>query len=428
MKLNPLTDRISEEIEYICKLLYETLKVPVYFMDTVNHIVFTFAYDQILNPLYEDKTSYFIKLFEVASESNRRPTTNFSTFHVEDKEPIMRSGLFSENYLSVPFFYEHLYRGRFIMGPSAPFYMPSGQIDHLMGIHEIPFNLKRILTAYLSAMPIIDYNRLLRISQLIYYMIYKETLDLPRLLEKSSSLVDLATQMSHQYDQTVSSNRIQTFFHHTLEHENHILQCIREGNMTLLSKAIDQAQDGEPGILSRDNPLRSQKNLGICLVTLATRAAIEGGLNTEQAFTLSDLYIQEIERVNNVNDLSVLRNQMLHDFTNQVIRLKQAAYSKPIAQSLQLIVNRLYEPLTISELAKAVSLSAHYFADRFKKEVGLPVMTYIQRQKIEEAKRLLTSSNYSILEVSNILGYHDQSHFTKLFQKWVGVTPRKYRK
>lgn len=410
--MDNFTHILPEETDYICKLLYEILKVPICFMDHEDQIILSFSHDHIPNPLYLDKAAHFIALFE----------------HTKyDKEPVIRSGLFSENYVSVSLFVDDNYLGRYIIGPSVPFYFTSVQIDTLMNSNHLPLNRKRAITTYLSAMPNIDYNRLIRISQMLYYLIYNKILDTTNLIEKSGSIQHIHDQMHQKFELKVSTNRMQTFFHHTLEHENLLLQSIREGDLARLTKVMDQSLDGESGILSRDNPLRSQKNLGICMVTLVTRAAIEGGLNSERAFTLSDLYIQELENTHDIKDLHQLSNRMLYDFTNQVNRHKQNTYSKSIKQCLHLISNQLYEPLTLSELAKSVGLSAHYFAECFKKEVGLPVMTYIQKEKIEEAKRLLTSSTHSILEISDFLDFHDQSHFTKTFAKWTGSTPRKYR-
>lgn len=420
MDSNPSNTQLPVDTEYICNMLYETLKVPVYFMDNQDVIIYSFANDQVPNPLYENKVRYFIQIFQ---------NTEYDT------EPVIRSGQFLENYISISLLLtdeksstnEQVYQGRFILGPSTPFYITTAQMDDLMNKHQIPFNRKRVLTTFLHAMPVIEYRRLISISQIIYYLAYHKHLDIPKLLEKSSAYLDITAQIHHQYALTVSSNRIQTFFHHSMNHENQVLQCIREGNIQQLKKVAYQALDGQNGTLSKTNPLRGQKNLEICLVTLATRAAIEGGLHAEKALTLSDLYIQEIEITNDIKDLHLLSNQMIYDFTNQVRQLKEATYSKTIAMSLQIISDQLYEPLTISSLATAVGLSTHYFAARFKKEMGVPVMTYIQNEKTEEAKRLLTSSNFSLLEISNILGFHDQSHFTKLFQKRTGMTPRKYR-
>ncbi|MEH7313803.1 helix-turn-helix domain-containing protein, partial [Priestia megaterium] len=72
-------------------------------------------------------------------------------------------------------------------------------------------------------------------------------------------------------------------------------------------------------------------------------------------------------------------------------------------------------------------LHPNYLSKIFKKEVGKSVSQYIQEQRIEEAKKLLQLSNYTISEISTLLNFHDQSYFTTTFKKILGVTPKQYR-
>lgn len=90
---------------------------------------------------------------------------------------------------------------------------------------------------------------------------------------------------------------------------------------------IQQPVEGRAGTLAGDS-LRQQKNLIICTATLVTRAAIRGGLNPEQAFTLSDLYIQKAELMTDLLSLTRLNAQMVLDFTKRVDDEK-TAYTIP---------------------------------------------------------------------------------------------------
>ena len=73
-----------------------------------------------------------------------------------------------------------------------------------------------------------------------------------------------------------------------------------------------------------------------------------------------------------------------------------------------------------------INLSPQYISSLFKKEVGVSLSEYILKCKIDEAKYLLTHTNYSILEISTLLCFHDQSYFTKTFKRFTGITPKKY--
>jgi AraC family transcriptional regulator len=82
------------------------------------------------------------------------------------------------------------------------------------------------------------------------------------------------------------------------------------------------------------------------------------------------------------------------------------------------------EPLRLCDIARAAHLSRSHFARAFRISTGLSVMTYLRRLRIEKAKAQLIGSEASIAEVSAMLGFAHHSHFTRLFRREVGMTPR----
>jgi AraC-like DNA-binding protein len=72
-------------------------------------------------------------------------------------------------------------------------------------------------------------------------------------------------------------------------------------------------------------------------------------------------------------------------------------------------------------------LSAHHFAHAFKQSTGLPPHRYVLEQRMARAEQLLEGSN-SILEISHILGFCSQAHFTRTFTREIGLSPGCYRR
>ncbi|MNC36171.1 HTH-type transcriptional activator Btr [compost metagenome] len=91
------------------------------------------------------------------------------------------------------------------------------------------------------------------------------------------------------------------------------------------------------------------------------------------------------------------------------------------------IFNHLYEDISLSRLAEIAGLNASYLSQLFKKETGLAVSDYIQRERIEEAKRLMELPGITLSDIAIRLHFNDQSYFTKVFKKYTGKTPRQYR-
>ncbi len=98
---------------------------------------------------------------------------------------------------------------------------------------------------------------------------------------------------------------------------------------------------------------------------------------------------------------------------------------------LQIVINYINDYLNrdlhLAELAKLVQISPYYFGRLFKQSTGLAPHQYVTKCRIKKAKELLKISDLSIAYISQQVGFHDQSHFSKTFGRIVGVTPKKYR-
>jgi len=85
------------------------------------------------------------------------------------------------------------------------------------------------------------------------------------------------------------------------------------------------------------------------------------------------------------------------------------------------------QDLRLWELAALAGMSPHYFCELFKASTGLTAYQYVLQCRIEHAKRCLRNPELSVGDAGVAAGFADQSHFTKVFRRKVGVTPMKYR-
>lgn len=181
------------------------------------------------------------------------------------------------------------------------------------------------------------------------------------------------------------------------------------------------------GILS-DNALNNLKYHFVITVALVARYCIEGGMEHETAYNLSDLYIQKADKCNKASDISKIHKDMTYDYANRMRLLrKNKIYSKPISQCIDYIYNNLHTRIYITDLAKCTGLNVNYLSRLFKKETGCTVTEYIQMRKIATAKNMLKYSNYTPSMISSILSFPNQSYFIETFKKLCGMTPKKYQ-
>jgi AraC family transcriptional regulator len=99
-----------------------------------------------------------------------------------------------------------------------------------------------------------------------------------------------------------------------------------------------------------------------------------------------------------------------------------------LTRVLEHIGANLGRDLTITELAALAHMSPHHFSLRFKRSMGTTPHQWIVRARVREAGRLLRARRMPVAEVALALGFASQTHFTDVFRRATGVTPRHYQR
>ena len=215
--------------------------------------------------------------------------------------------------------------------------------------------------------------------------------------------------------------------HNTFELEQTVMDFVRKGNVAALLEWSKSAPAVRGGILAPEQ-LRQMKNTFIVSVTLASRAAIRGGLDVEDAFSLSDAYIQKCELLSCPDQVLNLQYHMFVEYTRKVARIRSGRRPGKLAVDVaNYIQHHLSEPITATDIAKQLYLSRPYLSRKFIEETGESLTDFILKEKTEEAKRLLRYSDKSLTAISNYLGFSSQSHFSRVFKKYASCTPGEYR-
>ena len=101
--------------------------------------------------------------------------------------------------------------------------------------------------------------------------------------------------------------------------------------------------------------------------------------------------------------------------------------SSPVYPAVAYVKNHKYEMVTMNDMAKLCHLSPSYFSRLFRRELGENFINYVNRKKIQWAKERLRTSNDSVVQIAQELGYMDSSYFISVFKKFEGITPLVYR-
>src|ERR671912_323720 len=92
------------------------------------------------------------------------------------------------------------------------------------------------------------------------------------------------------------------------------------------------------------------------------------------------------------------------------------------------IEDKISNPITIDQLATIVGLSASYFGSAFKASFGETPHSYILRMRITLARRLMLETSTPLSEIALASGMSDQSHFTRVFRRFIGMSPHAWRR
>lgn len=166
------------------------------------------------------------------------------------------------------------------------------------------------------------------------------------------------------------------------------------------------------------------------LIVVMSRAAIEGGANFEAVEKITeDIYTeaiisQEIETICTWL-IDVLEALILVVFP---INAEKVEHHGILRKAIVYMNQNVFNDMTLDDVAKEVSLSPTYFSRFFKNEMQMTYIEYLTKIRIEESKKYLVDSKESISDIAVRLNFTDQSYFSKVFKKYEGMTPGKYRR
>ena len=164
--------------------------------------------------------------------------------------------------------------------------------------------------------PKLKLQNLLALLELLSYIKIEEKYEDEEILD-ANGLIE-KQEIGLEADVRIDTEDI---YHHTYQEEVKTMDYIREGNLEEVVGAVELLAS-TAGKLS-ENEIRNERNLGICSITLATRAAIEGGAAPAKAYKLSDLYINKIDQCKRMTEIFEYRKRSLYDFAKLVVEERE---------------------------------------------------------------------------------------------------------
>ncbi len=309
-------------------------------------------------------------------------------------------------------------RGIHVLGPAYSGKNSYQFIKKELDRHDLSVTIRSRVFRLFEQIPVIPVNQLFQYAVMLHYCVTGERI----------TTSDLTYAKTSEKDRPADPGLAAKDHRGVWIAEQQLLQMLREGNPDYLNALARSNNLSDGPRFDIGDSLRKAKSTSIVLLTLCSRAAIEGGVNPSVAYTLNDSYMQMIEECETVTEISNTCAALLKDYVG---RVRQSKEKKELSGQIRIICDyiavHIREKLSIAELADQAGYTEYYFSHKFREETGVSVADYIRRKKIREAELLLAGTRMSIQEISDELSFGSRSYFSTSFQKETGLSPSEYR-
>jgi AraC-like DNA-binding protein/ligand-binding sensor protein len=320
----------------------------------------------------------------------------------------------------------NVFRGALIGGPVMMIEPEEFLVDDIVD-HEVVGSKRREFVDFVKKIPVKRPEVVNNLSELLSILASDISSGKDMRREEQSKFNSMQAQISESVQQIKFSKADQeTSVTYPFEKERELLKLISLGDKSASQKVLNEILGYVFFSTGRDFEIvkvRVQE-----LTILLSRAAIEGGANTVEIFGLNLQYLSEINSFRTVEDLTMWLSRILARFTDCVFNLADVRHKDIIYKVNNYIKSNYMNKITLEDVASYVYLNPSYFSKIFKEEMGFPFVVFVNRIRIDISKNLLLDNTVLLTDVSSMVGFEEQSYFTKVFKKMTGITPGIYRK
>lgn len=162
------------------------------------------------------------------------------------------------------------------------------------------------------------------------------------------------------------------------------------------------------------------------LLTVLSRATIDAGADSNEIIWFNTSCAKELQKCGTVDELSAWITEIMHRFISYAFDFSAVKHSDTVYKVIEYIRANYYKKIALDDIAQHVNFSKTYLSRIFKEETGENISMYINKIRIEKAKLLLADKEISLVDVANMVGFEDQSYFTKVFKAVTGIPPKKF--
>jgi two-component system response regulator YesN len=281
---------------------------------------------------------------------------------------------------------------------------------------------RRKLVSAIHKLPIVQGRNINKAAEFLFDLLYELGGFDPRIIRWRQQ----RSQQQSQIGEFIQERKkLGTDWHYPLESERELLGKVKIGDRTGAKEILNSILGT---ILFRNiGDLGVLKARLLELLSILSRAAVEGGVDIDVMLEKNLAYVDKMMRLNNQEDLCAWISTALNEFIELVYSSQDSRKITQITPVINYIDANYDKAITLAEMAKISHLSISRLAHIFKEQMGITIVDYLTGVRIERAKQLLLATEQNCTEICFQVGYNNQSYFTRTFKELVGMAPLQFR-
>ncbi|MEN8127028.1 MAG: PocR ligand-binding domain-containing protein [Planctomycetota bacterium] len=274
----------------------------------------------------------------------------------------------------------------------------------------------------LRKIPVVSARRIHEAAEFLYVLLY-QTADLdPQVVQWRRQRSTQQSQISEVIQETKLVDSDKTY---PYELECQLIAKVKIGDRIgakeMLNSLLGKIMFHNPGNI---NLLKARL---VELLSVLSRAAAMGGVDINTLLSKNLEYINKVMAIDTQEDICAWISYALDDFIESVYSSQDARKMSQLKPAIELMQYNYDQPLTLADLAKATHLSVSRLAHLFREQMGITPVDFLTNIRINNAKRMLLTTDHNCTRICYDVGYNNQSYFTRVFKQIVGATPREFR-
>lgn len=395
---------------------YHCMNIPIQVLDEKGNILISCG-----------ETTSYCALFKrklPTADSCTKLHANASQKAMSLGEPYIFACHAGLNHIVFPLINQNALFGSVLAGP---FLMDEPDSILIEGVSKhYPFTTSELLELYdeSKVLKVLPPAKVTYLSKMIYYMFSGLISDSKQQLVINQNKLHQQSKINESIQMYKTSGVLKSSSY-PYEKERLLITKLRTGDVAeskgLLNDLLGYV------FFSEGNNLDVIKSRSMELCALLSRAAIEGGATSDSVLKVNNQLLSIIPTIQNIDDLCYKLQESIDVFTDCMFEHVPGKNTDIVKKAIQYISHNFSNPITLEIVANEVHLTPAYFSSLFKQSTGSTFREYLNMVRIEESKRLLSNTDYSLLDIAIATGFEDQSYFSKVFKKYTGLTPKQFR-